>query len=135
MEVNPDGTFDWRITVGLTEINLFAFVAASAFMAVALFIDLKTRRIPNWLTVTALAGGVLFNVVSNGWLGLQLSLGGFGVGFGTLLILWLIGGGGGGDVKMMGAVGAWVYGWITFYAFCVSAIVGARNGGRPVSSS
>ena len=32
---------------------------------------------------------------------------------------------GAGDVKMLAAVGAWVYGWHTFYAFCASTVVGA----------
>jgi prepilin peptidase CpaA len=36
-----------------------------------------------------------------------------------------IGGMGAGDVKLLAGVGAWVHGEHTFYAFCVSAIIGA----------
>ena len=59
------------------------------------------------MTVTAFVAGLLYHTVTNGWQGLGFALAGFGVGFGILLVLWLIGGGGGGDVKLMGAVGAW----------------------------
>src|SRR5690606_24162322 len=38
---------------------------------------------------------------------------------------YAIGGMGAGDVKLLAGVGAWVYGTHTFYAFCVSAVVGA----------
>jgi prepilin peptidase CpaA len=31
---------------------------------------------------------------------------------------------GAGDVKLLAGVGAWVYGTVTFYAFCVSAVIG-----------
>lgn len=45
-------------------------------------------------------------------------------GLGTLLPAYAIGGIGTGDVKLLAGVGAWVCGTDTFYAFCVSAIVG-----------
>lgn len=47
------------------------------------------------------------------------------VGLACLLPLYSVGGMGAGDVKLMAGVGAWLGAWITFYAFCVSAIVGA----------
>ena len=48
-----------------------------------------------------------------------------GVGLALLLPAYAIGGMGAGDVKLLAGVGAWVHGTHTFYAFCVSAIVGA----------
>jgi prepilin peptidase CpaA len=48
-------------------------------------------------------------------------LGGFATGFGLLLLLWVIGGGGGGDVKLMGAVGAWLGAFPTLLVFVGSA--------------
>jgi prepilin peptidase CpaA len=53
------------------------------------------------------------------------SLAGTFVGMMTLLPFYSIGGMGAGDVKMMMAIGAWVHVSITFYSFCVGAIVGA----------
>ena len=39
-----------------------------------------------------------------------------------------IGGMGAGDVKLLAGIGAWVHGEHTFYAFCVSAIIGTVLG-------
>ena len=88
---------------------------------VAAVIDVRTRRIPNWFTVPVLAGGLIFHTVTGGWGGLLTALGGFVTGFGILLVLWLMGGGGGGDVKLMGAVGAWLGAWLTLIVFLLSA--------------
>jgi prepilin peptidase CpaA len=44
---------------------------------------------------------------------------------GLLLPAYAIGGMGAGDVKLLAGVGAWVHGRHTFYAFCISAVVGA----------
>lgn len=94
-----------------------------AFTVVCLIMDVRTRRIPNWLTVPTFGLGLLAHTVVGGWSGLQFSLAGFGTGFGVLLALWLIGGGGGGDVKMMGALGSWLGAWLTIEVFIASAIV------------
>lgn len=92
----------------LEPLHLWAAVAVIVFSAAAVVTDLRSLRIPNWLTVPSFAIAVLFHVCVGGWTGLQLSLLGFATGFGILFLLWVIGGGGGGDVKLMGAIGAWV---------------------------
>jgi prepilin peptidase CpaA len=117
-----------------------AYPCMFVFTAVALVCDLRTRKLPNVLTVPAFGLGLLFHAVCGfgGWglpdagsglLGaradLGFALGGFGVGFGLMLVLWLIGGSGGGDVKFMGALGAWLGAWITFQVLCVSALFAA----------
>ena len=76
------------------------------FTPVALLIDVKTKKIPNKLTVPVFAVGLLFQIAVG--FGLLFALGGFAVGFGLMLVLWLIGGSGGGDVKFMGALGVWL---------------------------
>jgi prepilin peptidase CpaA len=49
---------------------------------------------------------------------------GFAVGLGLLLVPYVVGGMGAGDVKLFAGVGAWM-GWqITLGAFCVSCVVG-----------
>jgi len=83
-------------------------IAVFLFTLMAGVSDVRTRRLPNWLTVPAFVAGLVFHTVTGGWNGLGLSLAGFGTGFGILLVLWMIGGGGGGDVKLMGALGAWL---------------------------
>jgi prepilin peptidase CpaA len=82
--------------------------AVILFTAAAAVADVRTRRLPNWLTVPAFAAALVFHAVTGGLSGLGGALGGFAIGFGVLFVLWLIGGGGGGDVKLMGALGAWL---------------------------
>jgi prepilin peptidase CpaA len=55
--------------------------------------------------------------------GLAFAAAGFGVGFGTLFLLWLMGGGGGGDVKLMGALGAMLGAKLTLVVFILSALL------------
>jgi prepilin peptidase CpaA len=68
--------------------------------------DLVRRRIPNWLTVPALAVGVAANTFFGGWSGLKTSLLGALVGLGLLLPFVLLRSLGAGDWKLAGALGA-----------------------------
>jgi prepilin peptidase CpaA len=106
-------------------LELVYVAAVGSFTTAAAISDLRTRRLPNWLTVPAFAAAVLMHTVVNGLAGLGFSLLGFATGFGLLLILWLIGGGGGGDVKLMGALGAWLGVSLTLCVFLISALIAA----------
>jgi prepilin peptidase CpaA len=99
-------------------ISVFLIVAITLAAAV---IDMRSRRIPNWFTVPVCVAGLLFHTVTGGLPGLGMSLGGLATGFGILLVLWLIGGGGGGDVKLMGALGAWLGAMSTVFVVVLSA--------------
>jgi prepilin peptidase CpaA len=68
--------------------------------------DLRSRRIPNWLTVPAFAIGVALNLGFAGWAGLKTSLLGALVGLGLLLPFVLVRSLGAGDWKLAGALGA-----------------------------
>ena len=70
--------------------------------------DMRSRRIPNAMTVPMFVLGLIFQIAFNGWAGLADAGWAFAMGFGVLLILWLVGGGGGGDVKLMGALSVWL---------------------------
>ena len=105
----------------LVSVVQFAFVAV--FTIAAMVTDLRSRRIPNWLTVSGLVVGIVFHTVASGWHGTLFALGGFAVGFGVLFVLWSIGGGGGGDVKLMGALGAWLGAKLTIAVFLLSAFM------------
>lgn len=108
--------------LGLTSTTIFQVVSVAVFTAIAMATDLRNRKIPNWLTVTAAICGLLFHVCVLRLPGLWFSLGGFAVGFGILFVLWIIGGGGAGDVKLMGAVGAWLGPKYTFAVFLLSVV-------------
>lgn len=92
------------------------------YTLVAGIFDLRTRRIPNYLTVPVFVLALAAHTANGGLAGLIFSLLGFAAGFGILFVLWLFGGGGGGDVKMMGALGAWLGPKLTIQVFLVSAL-------------
>jgi len=74
-------------------------------MAIAVYVELKENRIPNWLTFSGMALGLAINYFQ-GKPFFWSSLGGFAIGFGFLFLFYIFGGVGGGDVKLMGAAGA-----------------------------
>jgi len=96
----------------------------SVLLVVAAVIDGWKLKVPNWLTFPMVIGGWVYSTAAHGWEGLLWSLVGTGVGLVLLLPAYAIGGMGAGDVKLLAGVGAWVWGTVTFYAFCVSAVFG-----------
>ncbi len=68
--------------------------------------DLARRRIANWIPAAAFAGGLGWQIGQNGWLGAGYALAGAAAGFAVFLIFYLLGGMGGGDVKLMAGFGA-----------------------------
>jgi len=69
--------------------------------------DLARRRIANWIPAAALAGGFGWQIGQNGiWPGVGYAAGGAAVGFVVFLVFYLMGGMGGGDVKLMAGFGA-----------------------------
>jgi prepilin peptidase CpaA len=101
-------------------IKCLFFVAVAGFVTVAAVSDIRTHKLPNWLTVPALFAALVFHGITAGLSGLGLALGGFATGFGILFVLWLLKGMGGGDVKLMGALGAWLGPLPTLYVFVLS---------------
>lgn len=81
---------------------------ALAFAAWAGWLDWRSRRIPNWLTLPALIAGVGVNSVAWGWRGGKAALEGAGLGLALLLPFVLLRGLGAGDWKLMGALGAFL---------------------------
>lgn len=67
--------------------------------------DLRSRRIPNWLTVSGFAVGVAVRTFFEGWGGLKTSLLGAILGLGLLLPFVLLRSLGAGDWKLAGALG------------------------------
>jgi prepilin peptidase CpaA len=76
--------------------------------AVGCAIDLRTRRIPNVLTFGAAVAALAFSLATRGLAGGLESLVGFLVGAALMLVPFALGGMGAGDVKLLGALGAWL---------------------------
>jgi len=77
-------------------------------LCVAVFTDLRSRRIPNWLVFPFLLAGVLVSGWQHGWHGIGQSLQGLGLGAVVYGLFFLMGGMGMGDVKLCAAIGAWI---------------------------
>jgi prepilin peptidase CpaA len=110
-----------------------AWAVLAAVLVAAAVSDLRRGAVYNWLTYPAILAGLALGALQGAAAG-DTAAGfvdhvvGFGFGFGVLLVAYLLGGMGGGDVKLMGAVGA-LAGWpaalhAVFYSFLVGAAVG-----------
>lgn len=97
----------------------------SLTLVVAATIDGWKLKVPNWITFPMIVSGWAYSTVAFGWEGLGWSLLGTAVGLALLLPAYAVGGMGAGDVKLLAGVGAWVWGTVTLYAFCLSALAGA----------
>jgi prepilin peptidase CpaA len=94
------------LVVTALEAPLPALGWAAAFLVLAVERDMRERRIPNWLTLPALAFAVAHGAWSGGIDGALASLGGAGAALGILLVPYALGWFGAGDVKAMMALGA-----------------------------
>jgi len=86
--------------------------------------DLKTRRIPNFLTLGVALSGLAFQLAYHGWSGLTDGALGLVLGFGLLFLPYLLGGMGAGDVKALAALGAWLGPVLVLYLFVYMTICG-----------
>ncbi len=89
----------------------------------AVWFDVRERRIPNALTVGALGLALLLRATL-GADELVAGLTGTAIGFGLALPFFLVGGLGGGDVKLLAAVGAFLGPGRIWFALLVMALVG-----------
>lgn len=86
--------------------------------------DVKTRRIPNYLTLGAALAGLGFQAGLHGWSGLGSGVLGMALGFAFLIAFYVMGGMGAGDVKALAALGAWLGPGRTFELFIYMALFG-----------
>ena len=99
--------------------------AVSVILIVAAVIDGFQLKVPNWLTYPFIISGWVISFCLFGWAGLGWSMLGTLVGLALLMPAYAIGGMGAGDVKLMAGIGAWMHVEVTFYSFCLSAVIGA----------
>jgi prepilin peptidase CpaA len=96
-------------------------------LAIALWIawgDLRTYRIPNYITLGTALAGLVYQVAFHGLGGLGSGCMGLFLGFFLLFPVYLLGGMGAGDVKALAALGAWLGPSLTLMLFLYMAIAG-----------
>jgi prepilin peptidase CpaA len=119
----------------------FAWWPTLIVLAVAMFTDLRSRRIPNWLVFPFLLAGIVVSPWRHdwdgngqgfswrslgqfGWHGLGQSFAGLGLGLLLFGFLFWMGGMGGGDVKLCTAIGAWIGPMHMFWALFYTSLAG-----------
>lgn len=83
-------------------------VALAVVLVTAIGTDLRSSRIPNWLTFSATGFALAGHAWLGGFPGALFSVAGLGTGLGLFLLMYCFGDMGAGDVKLMAAVGALV---------------------------
>ncbi len=97
-------------------------------VVIAAITDIRTRRVPNWLTFSGVIVAIALNAFLFELAGLWFSLKGLGVAFGVYFILYLLRAMGAGDVKLMAFLGA-AAGWANWLGILfLTAIVGGIVG-------
>jgi len=88
----------------MTFVNIFV----GTLLTLACISDLRTRRIPNVLTFSSAVCALLFHLITGGWTAAAWSAVGYALGAALFLPMFALRGMGAGDVKLLGAVGAWL---------------------------
>lgn len=89
-------------------LSIASLCAVGVLLALCVTSDLATRRIPNALTVSGMAAGLVLGAWTHGLAGCVAAAGGLLLAIALLIVPFALGGIGGGDVKMMAAVGSLV---------------------------
>lgn len=97
---------------------------ASLFFLVICTTDALQGKIPNLATLALLLIGLWFNFRSGGFPGLALALAGLLTGLALLIIPYLLGGMGAGDVKALAALGALLGPGPVLQVFVIAGLIG-----------
>lgn len=90
----------------------------------ALYFDLTQQKIPNFLTFPVILGGLVAHTVMGSWEGFLFSFYGLLLGIALFFLPFYLGGMGGGDVKLLGAIGTLQGAQFVFQATLFTALCG-----------
>ena len=103
--------------------HLMTSLPLLGLLGVAAVTDLRSRRVPNWLTATVLLTGFAQSLTRFALTTPLESFAGLCVGFILTFVMYAVGGRGAGDVKLMAGIGAWLGPWPVTWVFAAAAIV------------
>jgi prepilin peptidase CpaA len=110
-----------NFSIYMARLNLILPLLLALWMA---WSDVRTNRIPNYLTLLCALGGLAYQFWINGLSGLGDGFLGMALGFGLLIFFYARGGIGAGDVKALAALGTWLGPLQTAFLFVYMAISG-----------
>ncbi len=108
----------------MSVIEIAPVVALIAILTVAVITDIRLTRIPNWLTFPSMLFGICYHTYTSGFHGFVLCMAGLLLGISVFVPGYIVAGMGAGDVKLMGAVGAFLGPGGVLAAVLATAIVG-----------
>ena len=103
---------------------MFSDMALLIVISISLYTDLRYRKIYNAVLIPAFLLALLFNFYSGGLGSLIFSLKGATLGLTLLLLPFIMGGMGAGDVKLLAVIGAWQGPQFVWFCFLCTALIG-----------
>jgi prepilin peptidase CpaA len=91
-----------------SNLQTYEWGAALGASLLAAAIDVRSGRIPNWLTLSVAAAGMIHAAFAGGLTEFGQAIAACGLLMLPYFMLFSLGRGGAGDAKMMGAIGAWL---------------------------
>ena len=104
--------------------NALTLAALLAGTGTAAAIDLRMRRVPNWLTASLAGAGVMLAGAGLSGVDIRSALTGCALGLLLMLPGYLLGGTGAGDVKLLAAAGTFLGPAATVWAFTFTLLAG-----------
>ncbi|MBC8081223.1 MAG: prepilin peptidase [Gorillibacterium sp.] len=92
----------WRAERSMT----MTWITLGALVGAAMITDLRSRCIPNWLTISGAVIGFILQIFNGGREGMGAAALGLALGFVPFFVLYLFGALGAGDVKLFAAIGS-----------------------------
>jgi prepilin peptidase CpaA len=101
-----------------------AWIPTLIVLAISTIVDLRSRRIPNWLVLPFLFVGIMISLMGYGSITIGQSLMGVAVAVAVTGVLCWLRGMGMGDLKLCAAIGAWIGPDQLTTALVITGIVG-----------
>jgi len=105
-------------------LNTSVVIVLLSALVIASLTDIAWRRVPNYITFPLAAFGMALHFDISGFNGLIFSFSGILAGGGLLILFYLMGGMGAGDVKLLAAVGSFLGPVQVLHAFVYCAFIG-----------
>lgn len=121
--MDPAQATEWGPT--LKRLNIMAIdIVMVMLIVICVFTDLTERKIYNKVLFPAVITALAYHIYNAGMSGGLFSIKGLFIGMALLLVPYLMGGIGAGDVKFLGVIGAFKGSAFIFVAFLAGAMAG-----------